>query len=226
MAPVIPVAFLALAGLTGPASRMPPCDSALKRTGAQVHVYDAPPTFSTGRGWTLGRLIATLASGTAVTTCETRSVGLLGASKPWVRIRFDLNGARTDGWISGEGTLAAARSGWRILSASFAPDTSASSPPDVPSAWPTYAVIFLAVLLGMVAKGVFDRWQHGDRFDMRAYLRKTAPSLVVSPIVFLTFNQVGDFTLGSAHSVVVYLCMAFQNGFFWQTVLVRAGGKA
>lgn len=222
MAPILHLAFLALAGFAGQPSPTQACDSALRRTSAQVRVYNAPPTFSTGHGWALGRFVATLASGTTVTACEQRSVGLFGASKLWLRIRFELNGVRTEGWISGKGTLAAALGGWRILPAAVVQDTTSASVPDVPSAWPLYVAMFISVLLGMFAKGVFDRWQHGERFDMRSYLRKTAPSLVVSPIVFLGFNQVGDFQLG-AHGLLVYLCMAFQNGFFWQTVLVRAG---
>jgi len=85
-------------------------------------------------------------------------------------------------------------------------------------------MMFVAVCVGMAAKGLFD-WLEEPGFAAAEYRRKTLRALLVSPIVFLGFTSLGNFDFGSAPlgTLLIYLCMAFQNGFFWQTVLVKAG---
>src|SRR6266516_5673318 len=76
----------------------------------------------------------------------------------------------------------------------------------------------------MAAKGLFD-WLEEPGFAAAEYRRKTLRALLVSPIVLLGFTSLGDFDFGSAPlgTLLIYLCMAFQNFFFWQTVPVKAG---
>jgi hypothetical protein len=82
--------------------------------------------------------------------------------------------------------------------------------------WP----LFLAMLIGMLAKAGVDWLDSSDRAMMRQHLRNALVSLLVSPIVFLGFLNAGQFSTSPQTFVVLWL-LAFQNGFFWQTVLKR-----
>ena len=52
-----------------------------------------------------------------------------------------------------------------------------------------------------------------------------AMAIVVSPIVFLGFITAGQFN-SSSQTFLVLALFAFQNGFFWQTVLKRSPADA
>ena len=87
-----------------------------------------------------------------------------------------------------------------------------------------------ALLLGVVASYVYKRASAApdDRLDIVRTLREMVRSgrfwmaFVVSPIVFnVVLVAVGDADLTLTH----YL-LAFQNGFFWETVFARRGEPA
>ncbi len=74
--------------------------------------------------------------------------------------------------------------------------------------------LFLLMLAGMMAKGLYDGLGQKENapFDKRRILRP----LLVSPIVFGTvYGGIGEY---AASSMLLWI-FAFQNGFFWQTVL-------
>jgi len=76
------------------------------------------------------------------------------------------------------------------------------------------------MLLGMVAKGLFDQL-NGEGFQRKPFLRGMTISLLVSPMIFLALSKVADFSFGptsGSAGFVVYLFTGFQNGFCWQTL--------
>jgi hypothetical protein len=50
-------------------------------------------------------------------------------------------------------------------------------------------------------------------------VRETMVPLLVSPMVFLGFMQSASLKISGNGGFIVLLCLAFQSGFFWQTVL-------
>jgi len=83
--------------------------------------------------------------------------------------------------------------------------------------WP----LFCAMILGMVVKACVDLIDDWNKALAFVHLRQGIVALLVSPIVFLGFLNAGNFE-GSKQTFLVLLLLAFQNGFFWQTVLRRA----
>ncbi len=82
--------------------------------------------------------------------------------------------------------------------------------------WP----LFVAMLLGMLAKAGVDCLDAADSAVMWQHMRNAVVALLVSPIVFLGFLSAGQFST-STQTFIVLCLLAFQNGFFWQTVLKR-----
>lgn len=82
--------------------------------------------------------------------------------------------------------------------------------------WP----LFVAMLLGMLAKAGVDCLDATDTAVIWQNVRNAAVALLVSPIVFLGFLSAGQFS-ASTQTFIVLCLLAFQNGFFWQTVLKR-----
>lgn len=211
------------------------CD--VKQTRAAVPVYATPPEFSTASGWVLGprrEALPTLLAGATVRVCESRSIGFLGWSRVWLRIRIELpSGESTEGWIYGDGAgIATRRTGASTYAALFGPavayaqatEASLTAPdsglPD--GGIPLFRLwAFIGICFGMAAKGAFDRLQIGSDFVVHDYLLQTIPALLVSPIVFLGLTSLGEVHLAATPSIVTF-CVAFQSGFFWQTVLARA----
>ena len=72
--------------------------------------------------------------------------------------------------------------------------------------------IFVAMILGMVAKTTFDSLTMAVPFEWRKFLIP----LLVSPIVY---GSVLQFTQNSSTDRILMLIFGFQNGFFWQDVL-------
>jgi hypothetical protein len=175
----------------------------------------------------------TLAAGTRVSICERSRIGVIPATRLWVRVRYE---SASEGWISAD---AVDESGSEpIATAALFATPVFQAPPLEPldaaklvpvtdgapnPAW-SYAWMLVAVLLGMIAKAVFDRLEC-DEFDMRTCLRQTARAFVVAPIVFLGIGEAGNFPLAGS-GMLLYLAWAFQNGFFWQTVLGRPTAEA
>jgi hypothetical protein len=76
------------------------------------------------------------------------------------------------------------------------------------------------MLLGMAAKVFVDMLDTWNKALLWAHLRNMVIAILVSPIVFLGLLSAGQFT-GPTQQFVVLALLAFQNGFFWQTVLKR-----
>ncbi len=193
-----------------------------------VNVYENTPQYSTGKGWVLAKSIGTLPKGTTIWICKEQSVGLLLSQKRWLQIRFMKDGKEHFGWIPEEGLKNS--SGIHtdsiklaLFKIAYAQEKADIPEAGVPSPLPIYLIMFIAICFGMVAKGLFDRLEQRT-FAFSAYMKKTIRAILVSPIVFMSMASAGDFSIQSTGSLLIFLCMAFQNGFFWQTVLVKTGG--
>jgi len=208
-------------GCPNPRSAAAPRDLVLMST---------PPVYNTGKGWSAGQKTGTtIPQGASIEICEDRVVGFLWSQQRWLRVRW--NGK--EGWIY-EGMLRANRQNiWRFLESFLAPEVLARSSSNVDAQAsatsstltdPLYIGSFVFMLLGMIAKNIYDmftRWK--ARIKMRALVMRTIPALVVSPLIFLALVRDANFTLPSdtSASFLVLFSFAFQNGFFWQDVLAR-----
>ncbi|MEW6607596.1 MAG: hypothetical protein AB1414_09095 [bacterium] len=76
--------------------------------------------------------------------------------------------------------------------------------------------LYLLMLIGMAAKYFFDAiGEEGKKIEFNKW--QLFRPMLVSPIVFLVvYGSIGENT-----PLLVNLIFAFQNGFFWQTVLNR-----
>ena len=102
-------------------------------------------------------------------------------------------------------------------SASLAREPSSASLSDLGELyWP----LFIAMLFGMLAKAGVDWLDSSDKVLVKQHIRNAFVAILVSPIVFLGFLSAGQFS-ASTQTFVVLCLLAFQNGFFWQTVLKR-----
>ena len=81
--------------------------------------------------------------------------------------------------------------------------------PQAKNAW-YLLLVYLAMILGMVAKTFFDHFTK----NLDLHLGNFLIPLLVSPLVYgVVFNAAK-----SAADTVTILIFGFQNGFFWQTV--------
>ena len=94
----------------------------------------------------------------------------------------------------------------------------------LPSDWHFYVFLLGSVCVGMTAKALFDLLGQRRR-SLRRYGYESLRSLLVAPIVFRGTLQFGDLGIGRNAGLFALLDMAFQNGFFWQTVLIKAGAS-
>jgi len=101
-----------------------------------------------------------------------------------------------------------------------APSSAESAPVSLSNLGTLYGPLFVAMLLGMLAKGVMDCLNATTKAALKEHLRAGFSAILVSPIVFLGFLNAGQFS-ASTQAFVVLSLLAFQNGFFWQTVLKR-----
>jgi len=86
-----------------------------------------------------------------------------------------------------------------------------------------YAVLFVCMVLGMGAKIFFDTLVDQKGLNVKARIRAGLLPILVSPIVFLGIMQGADATSAATlTSFIAVACTAFQNGFFWHTILDRA----
>ncbi len=78
--------------------------------------------------------------------------------------------------------------------------------------------LFLAMVLGMLAKAV---WDETDRGRLRPRPVKLVRPLLISPIAFSAFWGTMYLQMGSAGISVTMVLYAFQIGFMWQHVLEK-----
>lgn len=89
-----------------------------------------------------------------------------------------------------------------------------------------YGWLFVFMILGMLGKIAFDMLTEPGKLDWKARTRAGILPLIVSPIVFLSIMQgVDSTTAATLTSFIALCCSAFQNGFFWHTILDRSGGR-
>jgi len=101
-------------------------------------------------------------------------------------------------------------------------DTSTATPKSpVQDVVALYWPMFLAMVFGMLAKAGADWLDRPSGSSAVSQVRSLVLALLVSPIVFLGFLNVGQFSV-ETQAYLVLLLLAFQNGFFWQTVLKKS----
>jgi hypothetical protein len=220
---------------------------------ADTDVFENPPTFVTGAGWR-GNIQARLSSGTEVFVCRERSIDFGFSSKTWMQIAYR-SGQQWPkyGWVIKEAVRSSSRSVTESSLLAFfigtaqaqeSPDNRLpETPPPVPPL-PTnsnagaiggmsagtsdlfglYLPLFAAMVLGMCAKVVVDLLDSWDKGLLWGHLRNGIVAILVSPIVFLGLLSAGQFS-GNTQTFVVLALLAFQNGFFWQTVLKRESDR-
>jgi hypothetical protein len=88
-----------------------------------------------------------------------------------------------------------------------------------------YGPLFIAMLFGMIAKATVDWLDASDNSVLRQHVRNAFTAFLVSPIVFLGFLSAGEFST-SRQTFIILCLLAFQNGFFWQTVLKKDSPRA
>lgn len=82
-----------------------------------------------------------------------------------------------------------------------------------------YAWSFALLLAGMGAKIIVDLLESPGTVRLRKHLRQSLIPFLLSPMVFLGFIQSAELGIQDFKGYLVLLLFAFQNGFFWQTVI-------
>lgn len=213
-----------------PASALAQCDE-IAHTRVDTTLYSDVPRLSTAGGWQLATEIAPLPRGTQVRICEAKEVGQFGFnSKIWLRVQ--LADGRS-GWIFAEATdRGGARSnapahGWSLISDAVAQEAAQPSnglpgnglPGSGLGPWLLLAVTALFVFFGIVGKMVYDGIASRTSIRRCIKLENCIKAVIIAPLAIAAFLQIGDFTLKDESATLIYWCMAFQNGFFWQTLL-------
>ena len=210
--------FVLLATTTGYSQRPGECSRTAQATRA-MELVDRPPTYSTRSGWTYGTSIATIPQGARIQVCEDRTVGFFGSKQKWLRIRWD----GKEGWSLGEHVKEGHLHLFRRLQAILIPSAYAETVPTsgLHLSDPLVTGSFVSILLGMLAKNIFDLFIKVEAvLSLKILLRIFLP-LVVSPIAFLAFIKTADFTIQDEVGMLVLFLFAFQNGFFWQDILAK-----
>ena len=80
-------------------------------------------------------------------------------------------------------------------------------------------VLYFSMLGGMAAKYMYD-WIENAKARKRSFRKwQLFKPMFVSPIIFGTIYG----TIDPKTSMILLLVFAFQNGFFWQTILQKQG---
>lgn len=211
-----------------------------------IQLYDRAPSFSTGSGWRLGAVIITIKAQTRVQICEERTIGTMFDRRKWYYIQF----RDRHGWVPSYGielTSAISPMGYPdkgltnlpFLSpaTAYALESNTGLLPEESLILPQstalilYIMAFVCGVMGMLAKVVFDEIDRGKVEDFSSLVScvnysKCIKAFVVSPIIFIGFLKTGDFsTTNSIAAMLIYVCTAFQNGFFWQSVIPGGSSK-
>jgi hypothetical protein len=208
----------------------------------ETALYDHPPQFRTGGGWQYGKKLATVKAGEKIWICEEKAIGFAFSTQHWLQIGYRKGNSWFYGWVYGADVKfntafgaphdrEPAFSFFASVYAQEPPVESAPAPrpplqpiPDSPPAplvlWPTALDLFtfLAMVVGMAAKSVVDLLDSWSTAELRAEIRKAIIPLFVSPIVYLSLIKSADFNITSNREFLTLMFLAFQNGFFWQTV--------
>lgn len=90
-------------------------------------------------------------------------------------------------------------------------------------------LLYLATVAGIAGNHFFAQIKnlHDKGRQRKIKFFPLLKPLIISPIIFLAvlsqFNQMGV-QIDSATALVIQLGLAFQNGFFWKTILDQVGG--
>jgi len=82
-----------------------------------------------------------------------------------------------------------------------------------------YPWSFVALIVGMAARVGQDALESEKGKTLRTVVREMLTPLFVSPIVFLGFMQTAKVMVTDLQGYLILLLLAFQSGFFWQTVM-------
>lgn len=195
------------------------------KTTRSTEVYDRAPIFSSSSGWQLGNVVNTLPPDTNVKICEDVKVGLFLDKKIWYKIEF---GSGRVGWVfSRQLNISAESLNSPKYVSFFIPEVQAQNSHNNDQGVPGYALwmmlfgALIFVIVGMFCKVAYDEIDKEQPITLSNILnlRKCIKALLIAPMIFATFLIAGDFNIGSEISIVIFFCMAFQNGFFWQTVV-------
>jgi len=178
-----------------------------------LDLIDRPPTYSTTSGWTYGRKIGAISSGTPLRICEEREIGFFPSKQRWLRVRLD---GGKEGWIYGADIQS------KLLRRDHV-SPAALTTLDPPTLFdPLTGGSFIFLILGIIGKNVFDYFTTTvGAISLKAFVTGLVPPLVVSPIVFLGVVRNVDLLPPEPtnRAMLVLFLFAFQNGFFWQDVL-------
>jgi len=234
------LAVLWWSGFVIPAPAQAGCDKP-GRVIQETVLYDQPAQFRTSGGWIYGRNLGTVKKGEAIWVCDERNVGFAFSSQRWVQIGYYKTNSWAYGWVKAEdvnlGTAwspAERGPGFFFLSTAHAqePDvatTRSSGPPSPPPSDKPAPMLdfglttldgyaFFAMVIGMSAKVVVGFLSNWGKAKVGQELRTALIALVFSPIVYLSLVKVADFNITSNREFLVLMLLAFQNGFFWQSI--------
>jgi len=188
---------------------------------------DSPPTYSTRDGWRQGTQIASIPRGETIRMCETREIGFFVAKQRWHRVQW----RDRIGWID-DSVITGAAEGRRTLHASlfasaYAHDAEPARSNDSAALWdPLIGGSFIAMLLGMFAKPIYDYFRTEASLGCQALIRQLVPPLVISPVVFFGIVKTVSVDLPGEGGLLTLFLFAFQNGFFWQNTLETVSAQA
>jgi hypothetical protein len=164
-----------------------------------------------------------------VRVCEEVTVGLFFDKKRWYRIEFDTG---RSGWVFSEqlDISAAPFNDSKFARLIVIPEAQAASSNGSDQGTPGFNMwmmlfgAFVFVVLGMIGKVAYDEVDKGQSLSWQSVfnLTKCIKALIAAPMAFAAFLVVGNFAFKNEVAVVIFFCMAFQNGFFWQTVIPSA----
>jgi hypothetical protein len=198
-----------------------------------TNVFARSPVFSTSRGWDYGSPVASLSKGTTIYICHEETVRFGFQSQRWAQISYFMNGGWQFGWVrqaalvTGNSTPSNEQSNSRSLvsrifvsnvPANLSVQSYGESVTDISVLKGFYIGLFLSMVGGMLAKCIFDYIQVYGTSSVKGQFREILTPLLISPIVFLALMQAADTSAVGMKAFIVLNLMAFQNGFFWQTI--------
>ncbi len=214
-------------------------------------MWDRPPQLITGKGWVYGNKVGTLPVNISIYICQVITVGFGYSTQHWYQIAYWnnqwwyawvfadhirlnsnlLNPDQKEVFAS----IAMAQPPSSPLSTSLPqplklpegiePSIPTTEKPSefqlLPSLNMLYLYLFFSMVIGMMVKTIVDIFESWGMVRVIEHLRKGVIPILVSPIVFLGFMETAKFNVSGQKGFIILLLLAFQNGFFWQTVFGR-----